>query len=67
MCSILYTPFHRYLFFADWQKGSGTGSPTSVVIMRAELDGSDLTTIVNSDEAGNPRDLVIDYQGELLL
>ena len=51
-----------YLFFADWQKGSGTSSPTSAVIKsavikRAELDGSDLTTIVNSDEAGNPRDL----------
>ena len=59
MCSILYTPFHMYLFFADWQNNSGTGSPTSAVIKRAELDGSDLTTIVSSDEAGNPRDLVI--------
>ena len=66
MYSILYTPFHTYLLFADWQKGSGTGSPTSAVIKRAELDGSDLTTIVNSDEADNPRDLVIDYQDELL-
>ena len=57
MCSILYTPCIC---------SGGTGSPTSAVIKRAELDGLDLTTIVNSDEAGNPRDLVIDYQGELL-
>lgn len=63
-CKInIYIPFHRYLFFIDWQKGSGSSSSTSAVIKRAELDGSDLKTIVHSDDAGTPRDLVVDYQG----
>ena len=40
----------------------------TIVVLAAlqVLSLRELTTIVNSDEADNPRDLVIDYQDELL-
>ena len=58
-------PYHsivcRYLLFVDWQIRGG--SDYTAVIKRAEMDGSNLRTIVESEEAGLPGDIAIDYQG----
>ena len=51
----------RYLLFVDWQIRGG--SDYTAVIKRAEMDGSNLRTIVESEEAGLPGDIAIDYQG----
>lgn len=58
-----FIPLHRYLFFVDWQtRGEGV---VTTVIKRSEMDGSNVKTIVETELAGYPRDIVIDYQGLL--